>query len=127
MPKRRRAAIKAKGQMVIGNYTRSHHDVSATIVYPYANLLDYCHIPHFAGTISFHGDRGDQRIKDLLRDLYTFGTYLESSIEDLRGHLPWNNFRMTMSGPDNKPKEILSRCDKRECRYVPTDRKAFCY
>jgi uncharacterized membrane protein len=73
------------GIEVEGIVIRTLYDFNIKIVKPYKNLSGGLHIPHFAREhMSFKGEYGDKRIRDLLKELYILGKYLEDEMEHLK-------------------------------------------
>jgi len=61
------------GVEIEGVVTRSRFDFFLTMTEPFKGLVGGSHIPMFARRYDFDGELGDQRILEVLRDIYEQG------------------------------------------------------
>ena len=78
--------IKVNGQTVVGEVThRSKKDIEVVITHPFIGLSATRHIPYFAPLeVSYLGAHGDDTAKDLLRNCYALGLFLDQNLSRLR-------------------------------------------
>ena len=78
--------IKVNGQTVVGEVThRSKKDIEVVITHPFIGLSATRHIPYFAPLeVSYLGAHGDDTAKDLLRNCYALGLFLDQNLRRLQ-------------------------------------------
>lgn len=65
------------GVEVEGSIRCSLYNIKTTITKPFKNISQSWHIPYFArGQFTFHGERGDWRAQESLKDIYRVAEYL---------------------------------------------------
>ena len=78
--------IRVNGQTVLGEVTyRSKKDIEVAITRPFIGLSATRHVPYFAPLeVSYLGAHGDDTAKDLLRQCYTLGLFLDQNLHRLQ-------------------------------------------
>lgn len=76
--------VAVEGQII----HRSAADIIIKITNPFENLTTGRHIPNFGRPYSsFEGEYGDERAKDLLKDLYDIALYIDTNMARIRENL----------------------------------------
>lgn len=82
----------SKIQIIINDITvesivlnRTESDIALVITKPYKNISGGSHIPYFARAgLSFNGEYGDNRLKQILAKVYELGKFIADRFDDLK-------------------------------------------